>query len=117
MHKDSRKPRAIHWVRVIFAVALNMILVTLADLTINQLGLPVTASALIRLIAPFLAGVLTALYAVERAGVHAFLGGLISIPLLVTFVLPGAWPVSVLAGILCGMGGAVTEFMRRGAAS
>jgi len=108
---EPRKP--IRWVGVLFAVAVNMILVTLADLVIQQLTLDVIPSVVMRLVAPFIAGLLTALYVGDRGGIHALLGGLISVPFLATFVLPGAWRVSLLAGVLCAMGGAVTEFLRR----
>jgi hypothetical protein len=103
----------LQWIGILFAVALNLVLVTLADLAIQQLGLAVTASVALRLLAPFVAGVLTALYVGVRGGVHAFLGGLISVPLIALFVLSGAWRVSLLAGAFCALGGAVTEVIRR----
>ncbi len=104
----------IRWVGVLFAVALNVLLSTLADLAVRQLGLDVTPSVAVRLLAPFVAGVLTTLYVGTRGGIHAFLGGLISVPLVALFVLSGAWRVSLLAGIFCALGGAVTEVVRRG---
>jgi hypothetical protein len=111
----SRTERApIRWVGVLFAVALNLLLVTLADLAVRQLGLDVTPSVALRLFAPFVAGVLTTLYVGTRGSMHAFLGGLISVPLVALFVLSGAWRVSLLAGIFCALGGAVTEVVRRG---
>lgn len=103
----------IRWVGVLFAVALNLLLATLADLAIDQWATPVLFSAALRLVAPLLAGLLTALYVGTRGGIHAFLGGVISVPLLVSFVLPGAWRVSILAAILCALGGAVTEMINR----
>jgi len=98
---------------VLFAVAMNLVLVTLADLAVQQLGLAVTPSVVVRLIAPFVAGLLTTLYIGQRGGIHAFLGGLISIPLLALFVLTGAWRVSLLAGALCALGGVLMETISR----
>lgn len=105
----------LRWVGVLFAVVVNLLLVTLADLAINQLGLVdnINLSVALRLIAPLIAGLLTALYVGSRGGIHALLGGLISVPLLATFILSGAWRVSLLVGIVCALGGAVTEVARR----
>jgi len=98
---------------VLFAIAVNLLLATLADFAIGQLMPAVMPSALLRLAASLLAGSLTALYVGTRGGIHAFIGGIISVPLLASFVVPGAWQVSILAGILCALGGAVTEILRR----
>ncbi|MEZ4680700.1 MAG: hypothetical protein R2932_41445 [Caldilineaceae bacterium] len=105
-----------NWVGVLFGVALNLLLVTLADYLVLQLAPTTGLSVTVRLVAPLLAGLLTALYVGRRGGMHAFLGGLISIPLLALFVLPGAWQLSLLAGVLCALAGAVTEVARRGGA-
>ena len=114
MHKDDVKQRPpIHWGGVLFSLALNLILSTLADFMINQLALMVGPSVTIRLLAPLLAGILTALYVGERGGIHALLGGLLSVPLLATVILPGAWRVSLLVGVVCALGGALTEFVRQ----
>ncbi len=98
---------------VIFALAANLLLVTVADLVATRLGLGVNGSVALRLLLPFLAGVITTLYVGQRGGIHAFLGGMISIPILALAILPGAWQVSLLAGALCTLGGAVTEVVRR----
>ena len=98
---------------VIFALAANLLLVTAADLVVAQFGLGVNVSVALRLLFPFLAGVITALYVGRRGGMHAFLGGMISIPILGLAIIPGAWQVSLLAGALCTLGGAVTEVLRR----
>ncbi len=112
--EKSRAKPPIRWLGVLFAVAMNLVLVTLADLAVRQLGLTVTPSVFVRLVAPFIAGLLTTLYVGQRGGIHAFLGGLISIPLLALFVLTGAWRVSLLAGAFCAFGGTLTEIIRRG---
>jgi hypothetical protein len=44
---------------------------------------------------------------------HAFLGGILSIPILGLFVLPGAWQLAIFAGAFCTLGGAVTEIVMR----
>ncbi len=112
--KGKRVKAPIRWLGVLFAVAMNLVLVTLADLAVRQLGLAVTPSVFVRLVAPFIAGVLTTLYVGQRGGIHAFLGGLVSIPLLALFVLTGAWRVSLLAGAFCAFGGTLMEVARRG---
>lgn len=113
MNRTVNQRPPIRWMAILFAAALNMILVTIADYAIQQWALATMLSALIRIVAPLLAGVLTALYTGERGGIHAFAGGLLSVPLLAVLILPGAWRVSLLMGILCGFGGAFTEFMRK----
>ena len=114
--KIVRERARLNWVGVLFGVALNLLLVTLADYLVLQLAPTTGLSVTVRLVAPLLAGLLTALYVGRRGGMHAFLGGLISIPLLALFVLPGAWQLSLLAGVLCALAGAVTEVARRGGA-
>lgn len=111
MQKEERAP--IRLTGVIFAVAANLLLVTIADMIVAQLDVTTGFSAILRLITPFLAGLLTALYIGERGGIHAAIGGLITIPLLALFVLSGAWQVSLLAGALCALGGSVMEVLQR----
>ena len=110
---DRSRSRRLRWVGVLFAVATNLLLVSLADLAVTQFTPTINISAAIRVIAPVLAGILTTLYVGVRGGMHAFLGGMISVPLLALFVLSGAWRVSLLAGVLCAFAGAVTEVIRR----
>ena len=99
---------------VIFAFALNLLLVTLmlfvgSGLTTRSgilAGLPLVGSAV--------AGLATAFYVRRRAAVHAVLGGLLSAPALALFVLPNAnWSYAILAGTFCGVGGIVGEFRQR----
>lgn len=103
----------IRWVGVFFAAALNLALVSLAQLLVNRLGLSLNYELLATLVAPVLAGVLTHLYVQERTGVHAFLGGLISIPLLAYLSFDGVWQFAVLAGAFCGLSGALAELLTR----
>lgn len=113
MSRSVEKKQALRWPGVLFAVAANLLLVTLADMLVTRLGLAVNTSVVVRLAAPLLAGVLTALYVGYRGGMHALVGGIISVPLLATLVLPGAWAVSFLAGVLCTLGGALMELVNR----
>lgn len=98
---------------VIFALAANLLFVTIADLLITRLGLGVNSSVILRLLFPFLAGIVTTLYVGQRGAIHSFLGAMLSVPILALAILPGAWQVSLLAGAVCALGGAVTEVVRR----
>lgn len=115
MSENNVERPPLRWAGVLFAVVVNILLVTLADLAIAQFDLSdnVGLSVVLRLLGPLFAGILTALYVGPRGGIHALLGGMISVPLLATFVLFNAWRVSLLAGIVCAFGGAVTEVLRR----
>jgi hypothetical protein len=57
--------------------------------------------------------VLTAFYVRQRGGVHAFIGGLLSIPILALFILTGLWQTAILCGAFCTLGGAITEIVMR----
>ena len=100
---------------ILFALAANLFLVSAADALVQGLSLPVSYEVLATLIAPFIAGVTTAFYVKQRGGIHAFIGGLVSVPLLTYLVFGGFWQFGVLAGAFCGLSGAITEiFLRRG---
>ena len=100
---------------ILFALAADLFLVTAADALVRRLGLPISFEVLATLVAPFIAGVATAFYVKQRGGVHAFVGGILSIPLLTYLVFGGYWQFGVLAGAFCGLSGALTEiFLRRG---
>ena len=100
---------------ILFALAANLFLVTAADALVRGIGLPISFEVLATLVAPFIAGVATAFYVKQRGGVHAFVGGILSIPLLTYLVFGGYWQFGVLAGAFCGLSGALTEiFLRRG---
>jgi hypothetical protein len=103
------------WTGVLFALAANLLLVTLADLLHRGLpgGLP-APTILIVVIAPLLAGILTERYTRHRGAMHAFVGGMASIPLLALYVLPGGWSLAILAGAFCTLGGALMELRSRG---
>lgn len=108
-----QSPVPIQWTGVIFAIACNMLLVTVVDLAIRDRGLAVTLAVALRLLAPIVAGVLTAYYVRQRGGIHAFIGGMISIPLLAFLVFQGNWQSALLAGALCALAGALAEVLLR----
>lgn len=114
---ESAKPTKgpIRITGVLFALAANLFLVSAADALVQALSLPISYEVLATLIAPFIAGTATAFYVKQRGGMHAFIGGLLSIPLLTYLVFGGFWQFGILAGAFCGLSGAITEiFLRRG---
>jgi len=114
---DAAKPDKgpIRFTGILFALAANMFLVTAADALVKGLDLSISFEVLATLVAPFIAGTGTALYVKQRGGIHAFIGGLLSIPLLTYLVFGGYWQFGILAGAFCGLAGALTEiFLRRG---
>lgn len=113
-HKHSTQSAApIQWAGVIFAIASTMLLVTVVDLAIRDRDVVVALAAALRLLAPLLAGVLTALYVRYRGGIHAFIGGMITVPLLALLVFQGNWLSALLAGALCALAGALSEVLLR----
>ena len=111
-HKEASKA-AIQWMGILFAVAVTLLLVTVVDLVITNQGLAVTMAVVLRLLGPIGAGVLTTLYVRQRGGIHAFIGALITLPLMALFVFHGNWQSAVLAAALCALAGAVSEFVLR----
>lgn len=98
---------------ILFALAANVLLVTAADTLVGWLNLPITFEALATLFAPLIAGAATAFYVKKRGGIHAFIGGLISIPILAAVVFGGVWQFAILAGAFCGLSGSITEIVLR----
>jgi hypothetical protein len=56
---------------------------------------------------------LTALIARRRGGMHAFIGGLATIPIIAFFILPDAWRTVIFVAAFCTLGGAITEVVTR----
>lgn len=103
----------IRWTAVIFAFAANLLLFTLTN---ALAGLVFGEGAILwaSIIGPVIAGALTAIVARQRGGIHAFLGGAATVPIIVWLILPGAWRTAIFAACFCTMGGALTEiFLRR----
>lgn len=98
----------LHWAGVLFALAANLLLPTVADMALGSIG-----STLAYVIAPLIAGSLTALYVRQRGAIHALIGGLLTVPLLGLFIFPGLWQLAILAGAFCPLGGALTELVLR----
>ncbi len=99
---------------IVFAFALNLLLVTLA-LFVGS-GLPAGNGLLagLPLLGSLVAGLATGLYVRQRAAIHAALGGLFSVPLLALLILPGAnWGLAILTGAFCAVGGILAEFRRK----
>jgi len=110
---QNRRPRTpLNWLGIFFAFAANMLVITVAGYLVDAL-IPTNrfAQPLI-MISALLAGVATAYYVKSRGSMHAFIGGLISIPFLALISFDGAWQPAIVAGALCGMGGALGDLFR-----
>jgi hypothetical protein len=103
----------IRWTGVLFALAANTLLVTLADSLVARIGGSLNLEMLATVVAPLIAGIVSALYTRERGTMHAFLGALLSMPILYLVVFAGAWPLAVFAMAFCTLGGAFTEIATR----
>jgi hypothetical protein len=103
----------IRWTGILFALAANVLLVTLAESAVSRLGGSRNLLLLATVVAPLLAGILTAIYTGARGAVHSFAGGLLSVPVLGLYVFPNSWPLAVFAAAFCTLGGALTELATR----
>lgn len=114
--RRQRTPRApIQWTGVLFATAANLLLVNLAHRVVRAQTADPTWEMAATFVAPLLVGMATVWYVRRRGGMHAFLGGLLSIPLLAMTAFDGNWQFALIAGAMCGMGGSLFEIlMRRG---
>lgn len=109
---NRAKPR-LKWTGVLFAFAMNMLLTTGGDLLAATLPFGFNGEILATMVAPLVAGLLTAVYTRERGGMHAFLGAMLSVPVLTLYVFAQNWQLAVLSGAFCTMGGALTEIALR----
>lgn len=99
---------------IVFAFALNLLLPSLVFVLLgggqtsaDPLTVPALALSLV-------AGLATTFYVRARSGIHAFIGGLLSAPVLALFVIPGNWRLALLCGSLCALGGILGElYLRR----
>lgn len=99
---------------IIFAFALNLLLVTLALFVGSNNGAGSGLWAGLPLAASIVAGLATAFYVGQRAAIHAALGGLLSVPVLALLILPGSnWSFAILAAAFCSVGGILGEFRQR----
>ncbi|MEX1020105.1 MAG: hypothetical protein WDZ49_10625 [Litorilinea sp.] len=96
-----------------FAFAGNLLFFTVtnaaAGLTVGSEAALLWASIL----GPALAGILTAVVAHQRGGIHALLGSAASMPVIALFLLPGAWRTAIFAACFCTLGAAITEILLR----
>jgi len=110
---SKREKPPLRWTGVLFALAANMLLVTVFRGLVQVVGMPFELNVLDTMVAPLLAGTLTAFYVPHRGGMHAFLGGMLSVPLLGLFIFDGVWQFAIFAGAFCTLGGAITELALR----
>jgi hypothetical protein len=108
---ESKAP--LKWEGILFAFASNMLLVTVLTGLVQTTRLSLEFETLATLFGPLLAGVLTALYVGQRGGMHAFLGGMLSVLPLTFFIFQGSWQPAVYAGAFCTIGGALAEVILR----
>lgn len=100
-------------VGILFALAINIFLVSLTLFVAGSRGLDLNVTGALLGVAAVAAGIATALYVPRRPAIHAFIGGALSIPLIALFVLEGNWRFAILAGAFCALGGIAGEFWRR----
>ena len=112
--RARRAPRApIQWAGILFALAANLLLVNVAHRLVAALTLDVAFEVVATFFAPLLVGAATAWYVRRRGGIHAFIGGMLSVPLLWATIFEGSWPFALIAGAMCGLGGSLTELAMR----
>jgi hypothetical protein len=94
---------------VAFALTANLLTATMASMAAYSLQLSGLTEVIVSLAGPVLAGVSTALYTGSRGGMHSFIGGMLSIPILAYVVFANDWRLAILAGSVCALAGALTE--------
>jgi hypothetical protein len=107
--RPTRAP--IQWAGILFAVSANVLLVNVADYLVKAFTPDVTFEAIATFGAPLLVGIATTWYVKRRGGIHAFIGGMLSIPLLALTVFEGNWQFAIIAGAICGLGGSLSEML------
>ena len=112
---NTTKP-PLRWTGVIFALAAKLLLPTAIEIIAEPWICGAMLLALVSIIAPLIAGAVTASYAPTRG--HARLPRrAISVPILGFLVFPGQWQFAIFAGAFCTLGGTIMELvMRRGKA-
>ncbi len=112
MSEPSRRPLRADG--VLFAGAANVLLVTAGVFLGSMFGENLLLLNLTVLGGAFLAGLLTGLWVRARAAIHAFLGGLLSAPILALWILPNTnWRYALLSGAICAVGGILMEIRER----
>ena len=103
----SRPP--LRLVGILFALLANLILVTLASLLAATWGWSRAWLLVASAAAALVAGVFTARFVGARAGIHAFAGGMLSVPLLGLITFGGDWQAAFYGGAFCALGGILME--------
>ena len=111
--QSRREKPPLKWTGVLFAFAANLLLTTLADMVAPTLPFGPSSELLATVAAPLLAGAITAYYGKSRGAMHAFIGGMASVPVLALFIFAQNWQLALLAGGFCTIGGALTEIAMR----
>ncbi len=116
MSEQPRRPLRVDG--ILFAWAANVLLVTAGFFLGSMLGESLVLLNVTVLGGAFLAGLLTGLWVRSRAAIHAFLGGLLSAPILALWILPNTnWRYGILSGAVCAVGGILMEMRERSARS
>lgn len=108
----QRKPRApIRFLGVLVAALGNLVVMTAISLG----GSALSGNVLLALIlfGAALVGAATAIYVGARGGIHAFLGGMISIVPIATIAFARNWALAIYAGGFCAIGGLLAERLSR----
>ena len=111
MTQNSRPP--LRPLGMLFAFALNLFFVSVVYISGGNWGWSSSLLVAAVLIAAAAAGILTAFYVGARSGIHAFIGGFGSVPVLGLLIIPGNWSFALLAGSLCALGGIAGEYFQR----
>jgi hypothetical protein len=94
-----------------FALAANLLLVTIASMMAERMPQFVLSPWLVFLVAPAGAGILTLLYVRRRGAMHAFLGSIIAAPIATAFVFQGLWQFAVYMVAASTLGASVAEMV------
>ncbi len=111
---DAQSPRPVRLHGILFAWAANLLLVTAGLFLGSALGGSTVLLNVTVLGGAFLAGILTGVWVGTRAGIHAFVGGLLSAPVLALWIFPHTnWRYGILSGAVCALGGILMELRER----
>ena len=111
--KEQTPKPPLRWTGIVFAAALNLLLVSAAQLVLNLTGAGLNFEIVATMFAPLIAGAASALYVKQRPAMHVVLGGLLSIPFLALLTFGGIWQFALLAGGFCGLAGGISEVLMR----
>jgi hypothetical protein len=112
---QNRTPRPpLQVLGIIFSFSLNLLLVSVVYIMATSWRLEPSLILAFIISVAVVAGLATTLYVGPRSGIHSFIGGMLSAPVLALFVFPaGNLPYAILAGSFCAVGGIAGEFFIR----